>query len=89
MAKKTIILCTTLFMFFAATAFALCKSSNSKNMKQANTQQTENILFVNGSPNRDGNTAALAKELLDGKEYETITLTDYRINFYGQTLDGD
>ncbi len=90
MTKKTIMLCAVLFLFFAATAFALCKSSKSENMKQANTQeQTEKILFINGSPNRDGNTAALAKTLLEGKEYETLALTDYRINFYGQTLDGD
>ena len=27
-----------------------------------------NILFINGSPNSNGNTAALAKELLQGKE---------------------
>lgn len=26
-----------------------------------------NILFINGSPNSNGNTAALAKELLKGK----------------------
>ena len=26
---------------------------------------------------------------LEGKEYETLNLTDYRINFYGQTLEGD
>ncbi len=89
MTKKTIVLCATLFVFFTATAFALCKSSKSESMKQTNTLQTEKILFINGSPNRDGNTAALAKALLDGKEYETLALTDYRINFYGQKLDGD
>lgn len=47
------------------------------------------ILFVNGSPNKDGNTAALAERLLKGKEYETLNLVDYRINTYGQTLEGD
>lgn len=51
--------------------------------------QTKKILFINSSPNRDGNTAELAKILLEGQQYETIMLTDYRINFYGQTLDGD
>ena len=49
----------------------------------------EKILFINGSPNRDGNTAALAKVLLEGREYETLNLNDYRLNFYGQTLEGD
>ena len=35
------------------------------------------ILFINGSPNKNGNTAALAAELLKGHEYETLNLTDY------------
>ena len=38
-----------------------------------------NILFINGSPNKNGNTAALAEELLRGKAYETLNLTDYTI----------
>ena len=48
-----------------------------------------NILFINGSPNYSGNTAALAKELLKGKEYETINLTDYKIGSYGQNFEDD
>lgn len=47
------------------------------------------ILFVNGSPNKNGNTAALAADLLDGKTYETLNLTDYVIGSYGQELPGD
>ena len=47
------------------------------------------ILFVNGSPNKKGNTAQLAAALLEGKEYETLNLVDYRINVYGQKLPGD
>ena len=47
------------------------------------------ILFVNGSPNKNGNTAALAAELLKGKDYETLNLTDYTIGAYGQSLPGD
>ncbi len=47
------------------------------------------ILFVNGSPNKNGNTAAVAAELLKGKEYETLSLTDYTIGSYGQSLPGD
>ena len=48
-----------------------------------------NILFINGSPNKNGNTAALAEELLRGKTYETLNLTDYAIGAYGQQLPGD
>ena len=47
------------------------------------------ILFINGSPNKEGNTAALAKALLSGKEYETLNLTDYRIGSYGQNFPDD
>lgn len=47
------------------------------------------ILFMNGSPNADGNTASLARTLLQGRAYETLMLTDLRINAYGQELPGD
>ncbi len=47
------------------------------------------ILFINGSPNKNGNTAALAARLLKGQTYETLHLTDYTIGAYGQTLPGD
>lgn len=57
--------------------------------KKERNMETNKILFINGSPNVDGNTATLAKELLKGKDFETLNLTDYRINVYGQTLDGD
>ena len=50
---------------------------------------TMSILFVNGSPNKNGNTAALAAALLKGKEYETMNLTDYRIGSYGQKFADD
>ena len=47
------------------------------------------ILFINGSPNKNGNTATLAAELLKDHEYETLNLTDYTIGAYGQNLPGD
>ena len=47
------------------------------------------ILFINGSPNKNGNTAALAAALLKGKSYETLNLTDHLIGSYGQNLPGD
>ena len=43
------------------------------------------ILFINGSPNKNGNTAALAAVLLKDHEYETLGLTDYTIGAYGQS----
>ena len=46
-------------------------------------------LFINGSPNPDGATAHLARALFGNVSYETLQLTEYRINVYGQTLPGD
>ena len=45
------------------------------------------ILFINGSPNKNGNTAGLAETLLADKAYET--LTDYKIYSYGQDFADD
>lgn len=47
------------------------------------------ILFINGSPNQNGNTAALAERLLKKKMYKTLNLTDYRIGSYGQKFTDD
>ena len=47
------------------------------------------ILFINGSHNKTGNTAALAAQLLKGKTYETLSITDYAIGSLGQDLPGD
>ena len=47
------------------------------------------ILFINGSPNKTGNTAQLAEKLLGGRKYETLNLTDYRIGSYGQNFSDD
>lgn len=47
------------------------------------------ILFINGSPNKDGNTVGLAKTLLEGKQYETLHLVDYKIYSYGQHFADD
>ena len=47
------------------------------------------ILFINGSPNKKGNTARLASELLAGRTYETLDLVDYKLYSYGQKFDDD
>lgn len=47
------------------------------------------ILFINGSPNKTGNTAQLAEKLLGDRKYETFNLTDYRIGSYGQNFSDD
>ena len=46
-------------------------------------------LFINGSPNRDGNTVRLARAALDGKPYDTLNLVDYKLYSYGQSFDDD
>ena len=47
------------------------------------------ILFINGSPNKEGNTAKLAGKLLAGKEYKLLHLVDYKLYSYGQKFEDD
>lgn len=47
------------------------------------------ILFINGSPNKNGNTAVMAKELLGDRTYETLHLVDYKLYSYGQEFADD
>lgn len=47
------------------------------------------ILFINGSPNKNGNTKSLATALLGNKEYTQLDLVDYKIYSYGQNFADD
>lgn len=47
------------------------------------------ILFINGSPNKNGNTAHLAQALMDGKAYQTLNLVNYKVYGYGQSFPDD
>lgn len=47
------------------------------------------ILFINGSPNKNGNTAGLAEKLMDGRAYQTLNLVDYKVYGYGQEFADD
>lgn len=47
------------------------------------------ILFINGSPNKNGNTAKLAAKLMSGKTYQTLNLVDYKLYSYGQKFEDD
>lgn len=47
------------------------------------------ILFINGSPNKNENTAKLAAKMLTGKPYQTLDLVDYKLYSYGQKFEDD
>lgn len=47
----------------------------------------EKILFVNSSPNREGNTYRIGEELLKDKEHDVLQMADYRISQYGQVFE--
>lgn len=47
------------------------------------------ILFINGSPNKNGNTAELAETLMNGKAYQMLNLVDYKVYGYGQNFADD
>lgn len=48
-----------------------------------------NILFINGSPEHEGNTARLAQAMLEGRTYETVQLGDLKVYDYGQHFADD
>ncbi len=56
---------------------------------EATESDMKKILFINGSPNKHGNTAGLAKRLLGNADYETLNLIDYKIYPLGQSFDDD
>ena len=47
------------------------------------------ILFINGSPNKNGNTVNLAKNLMNKKTYQTLNLVDYKVYGYRQQFEDD
>lgn len=47
------------------------------------------ILFINGSPEAEGNTAKLAQALLEGHGYDTVELGAMKVYDYGQHFDDD
>lgn len=47
------------------------------------------ILFINGSPDKNGTTVGLAKALLGNRAYDEVDLVDYKIYGYGQRFDDD
>lgn len=49
----------------------------------------EKILFINSSPNRNGNTFRIGEELLKNHEHEILQMADYKIYQYGQVYEDD
>ena len=49
----------------------------------------EKILFMNFSPNKEGNTFSIGKKLLEGKDYDAVQMSDYKISQYGQVFADD
>ena len=41
-------------------------------------------LFINSSPNKDGNTYRIGEQLLVNLDHEVLQMSDYRISQYGQ-----
>lgn len=51
--------------------------------------EMKKILFMNFSPNKNGNTYQIGKELLNDHNYEVMQISDYRISQYGQVYNDD
>lgn len=58
-------------------------------MKRSNQLNNDNILFINASQNRNGNTAQIGRQLLNGTQYQQLDLVDYKIYQIGQNYPDD
>ena len=47
------------------------------------------ILFMNSSPNKNGNTYQIGEKLLKDVDHEVLQMADYKISQYGQVFDDD
>lgn len=49
----------------------------------------KNILFINSSPNKNGNTFNIGEKILRNKEYKILQMSDYKVSQYGQVYSDD
>ncbi|EHI99175.1 NAD(P)H dehydrogenase (quinone), putative [Clostridium sp. DL-VIII] len=47
------------------------------------------ILFMNTSPDKNGNTFQMGTDYLKGIKYDTLQMADYKIYQYGQVFEDD
>lgn len=47
------------------------------------------ILFINSSPNKNGNTYRIGEDLLKNTEHQVLQMSDYKIYQYGQVFKDD
>ena len=47
------------------------------------------ILFMNCSPNKDGNTYRIGEKILENIEHDVLQMSDYKIYQYGQVYEDD
>lgn len=49
----------------------------------------EKIIFMNGSPNKSGNTFRIGEEILNGVSHDVLQMSDYKVYQYGQVYEDD
>ena len=49
----------------------------------------EKIIFMNGSPNKSGNTFRIGEEVLKGISHDILQMSDYKVSQYGQVYEDD
>lgn len=47
------------------------------------------ILFMNASPNKNGATVSIVRELLKNSDYDTMEMSDYKVSQYGAVREDD
>lgn len=75
----------TLFIIGSGVGYAAANNANSQEIVMQNKQ----IIFVNASANKNGNTFAYAQNLLEGYRYQQLNLVDYKIYPLGANFTDD
>ena len=47
------------------------------------------IIFMNGSPNKDGNTFRIGEEILQNIPHDILQMSDYKVSQYGNIYEDD
>ena len=47
------------------------------------------IIFMNGSPNKNGNTNRIGENLLKNISHDVLQMSDYKVSQYGKVYDDD
>ena len=86
----TVLASISLTMAAGAIEPSFAGASTTENQKSEKGQRSmKKIVFLNASKNKNGNTAALARQTLKGLDFKSVNLAEYKIDQIGQETKQD